>query len=86
MKQKTNEIKSKVNLLPSRALPLVFFGPKKNCSWPNAATWLKAAKQTQNALRDRHPTRRMFGGGFEAKGGNGKICKTGIKMEEAQYS
>ena len=57
MKQKTNEIKSKVNLLSSRALPLVFFGPKKNCSWPNAATWLKAAKLTQNALRDRHPTR-----------------------------
>ena len=27
-------------------------GLKKKRSWPNAATWPRAAKQTQNALRD----------------------------------
>ena len=53
MKAKINEMKSKLNLRPSRALTLVgFFGPKKNCLWPSAATWPRAAKQTQKALRD----------------------------------
>ena len=31
---------------------LLFSVGKKNCSWPNAAIWPRAAKQTQNALRD----------------------------------
>ena len=58
MKPKINSIKLKLNKLPSRTLPLQFFffsTKKRNCSCPNAATWPRAAKQTQSVLQ--HPFR-----------------------------
>ena len=50
MKSKKNEINSKLNLLPSRALPLEFCFRFEENNWPNAATWPRAAKQTPECL------------------------------------
>lgn len=48
--------KTKENLPPNRRFLGLQKKKKKKFSWPNAATLPRAAKQTQNSLRDRHPT------------------------------